>query len=133
MSIVAYGAFALACVAGVMYLVQERQLKTHQLHSIFYHLPPLTDLFAAITRLLWVGFALYSLGLASGFFVDAPLPRVQVVCAFGVWLLYAAILQGRHLRRLAPTRVAALCIVGFAAALTLLWGISFTAQMHSLP
>src|SRR5204862_6815209 len=133
MSIVAYGAFALACVAGVMYLVQERQLKTHQLHSIFYHLPPLTDLFAAITRLLWVGFALYSLGLASGFFVDAPLPRVQVVGAFGDWLLYAAILQGSHLRRLEPTRVAALCIVGFAAALTLLWGISFTAQMHSLP
>jgi HemX protein len=132
-SIVAYGAFALACVAGVMYLVQERQLKTHQLHSIFCHLPPLTDLFAAITRLLWLGFALYTLGLASGFFIDAPLPRVQVICAFGVWLLYAAILQGRHLRRLAPTRVAALCIVGFAVALTLLWGISFTAQMHSVP
>ena len=35
MSMIAYGAFALACVAGVMYLVQERQLKTHQLHSIF--------------------------------------------------------------------------------------------------
>src|ERR1700692_878037 len=48
-SIIAYGAFALACIAGVMYLVQERQLKTRQLHSIFYHLPPLTDLFAAIT------------------------------------------------------------------------------------
>ena len=35
MSMIAYGAFALACVAGVMYLVQERQLKTHQLHSFF--------------------------------------------------------------------------------------------------
>ncbi|HJX25349.1 MAG TPA: cytochrome c biogenesis protein CcsA [Chthoniobacterales bacterium] len=133
MSIVAYGAFALACVAGVMYLVQERQLKTHQLRSIFYHLPPLTDLFAAITRLLWLGFALYTLGLASGFFVLQPLPRIQVICAFGVWLLYAAILQGRHLRRLAPRRVAALCIIGFSAALTLLWGISFSAQLHSLP
>ena len=55
MSMIAYGAFALACVAGVMYLVQERQLKTHQLHSIFYHLPPLTNLFAAMTRLLWLG------------------------------------------------------------------------------
>ena len=133
MSMIAYGAFALACIAGVMYLVQERQLKTHQLHSIFYHLPPLTDLFAAITRLLWWGFALYTLGLASGFFIGEPLPRMQVVCAFGVWLLYAAILQGRHFRRLAPRRVAALCIVGFSAALTLLWGITFTAQMHSLP
>ena len=133
MSILAYGAFALACVAGIMYLVQERQLKTHQLHSVFYHLPPLNDLFAAITRLLWLGFALYTLGLISGFFVAGPLPYIQVICAVGVWLLYGAILQGRHLRRLAPTRVAALCIFGFGAALTLLWGISFTAQRHSLP
>ncbi|PYI53624.1 MAG: hypothetical protein DMC62_05575 [Verrucomicrobia bacterium] len=132
-SLVAYGAFALACIAGVMYLVQERQLKTHQLRSVFYHLPPLTDLFAAITRLLWWGFALYTLGLVSGFFVGQPLPYVQMVCASAVWLLYAAILQGRHLRRLAPKHVAALCIIGFTAALTLLWGITFTAQMPSPP
>jgi ABC-type uncharacterized transport system permease subunit len=103
------------------------------LHSIFYHLPPLTDLFDAITRLLWWGFGLYTLGLVSGFFVGQPLPRAQVLCAFAVWLLYAAILQGRHLRRLAPKRVAALCIVGFGAALTLLWGITFSAQVHSPP
>jgi HemX protein len=133
MSMIAYGAFALACIAAVMYLVQERQLKTRQLHSIFYHLPPLTDLFDAITRLLWWGFGLYTLGLVSGFFVGQPLPRAQVLCAFAVWLLYAAILQGRHLRRLAPKRVAALCIVGFGAALTLLWGITFSAQVHSPP
>jgi HemX protein len=132
-SLVAYGAFALACIAGVMYLVQERQLKTHHLRSIFYHLPPLTDLFAAITRLLWWGFGLYTLGIVSGFFTGHPLPRVQVVAAIGVWLLYATILQGRHLRWLAPKRVAALCIIGFSAALTLLWGITFTAEMHQLP
>jgi ABC-type uncharacterized transport system permease subunit len=133
MSMVAYGAFALACIAGAMYLVQERQLKTRQLHSVFYHLPPLSDLFAAITRLLWWGFALYTLGLVSGFFVGQPLPRVQIVCAIAVWILYGAILQGRHLRWLAPKRVAALCIIGFSVALTLLWGITFSAQMHSVP
>ena len=66
-SLVAYGAFALACIAGVMYLLQERQLKTHHLHSIFYHLPPLTNLFAAITRLLWWGFALYTVGHCERF------------------------------------------------------------------
>src|SRR5882724_908709 len=132
-SLIAYGAFALAGIAGVMYLVQERQLKTHHLHSIFYHLPPLTDLFAAITRLLWWGFALYTLGIVSGFFTGHPLPRVQVVAAIGLWLLYAAILQGRYLRRIAPKRVAALCIIGFSAALTLLWGITFSAQTQSVP
>ena len=132
-SLVAYGAFALACIAGVMYLVQERQLKTHHLHSIFYHLPPLTDLFAAITRLLWWGFILYTIGIASGFFTGRPLPRVQVVAAIGVWVLYAAILQSRHLRRIAPKQIATLCIVGFSVALTLLWGITFSAQTHSVP
>ena len=132
-SLIAYGAFALACIAGIMYLIQERQLKTHHLRSIFYHLPPLTDLFAAITGLLWWGFVLYTVGIASGFFTGRPLPRVQVVAAIGVWLLYAAILQGRYLRRIAPRRVAALCIIGFSVALTLLWGITFSAQTHSVP
>src|SRR5213595_1722578 len=120
-SLVAYGAFALACIAGVMYLVQERQLKTHQIHSIFYHLPPLTNLFAAITRLLWVGFALYTAGLISGFFTGGPLPRLKMICAFAVWLFYGAILQGRHLRWFAPKRVAALCILAFSAAVSVLW------------
>jgi ABC-type uncharacterized transport system permease subunit len=129
-SMVAYGAFALACIAGAMYLVQERQLKTHHISSIFYQLPPLADLFAAITRLLWWGFALYTLGLGSGFLIGQPLPRVQIICAIAVWLLYAGILQGRHLRWLAPKRVAALCIWGFSAALMLLWGITFSAQIH---
>lgn len=129
-SIIALGAFALACIAGLMYLVQERQLKTHQLHSIFYHLPPLTDLFAAITRLLWMGFILYTIGLASGFFTGQPLPRVKIIWAIGVWILYAAILQARHWRRLAPKRVAALCVFGFSAAVSILWAITFVSQKY---
>jgi ABC-type uncharacterized transport system permease subunit len=127
-SMVAYGAFALACVAGVMYLVQERQLKTHQLHSIFYHLPPLTNLFAAITRLLWLGFGLYTAGLVSGFFTGGPVPRLKMIYAFGVWFLYGAILQGRHLRQLAPKRVAALCVLAFSVAVSVLWAINFGSQ-----
>jgi ABC-type uncharacterized transport system permease subunit len=129
-SIIAMGAFALACIAGLMYLVQERQLKTHQLHSIFYHLPPLTDLFAAITRLLWMGFILYSVGLASGFFTGQPLPPVKTVWGIGVWVLYAVILLARHGRRLAPKRVAALCVVAFTVAMSVLWGITFVSQKY---
>ena len=130
-SMMAYGAFALACVAGVMYLVQERQLKTHQLHSVFYHLPPLTSLFAAITRLLWFGFVLYTAGLVSGFFTGEPLPRVKMVCAIGVWIFYGMILQVRHLGHLAPKRIAALCILGFSAAVSVLWAINFVSQRTS--
>ncbi len=127
-SLIAYGAFALACVAGLMYLVQERQLKRRQLNSMFYHFPPLTDLFAAITRLLWLGFALLTLGIASGFFTGQPLPYGKVAWSLGVWLFYAAILVARHLGTTAPRRIAALCVVAFSGALTLLWGITFLSQ-----
>ncbi len=127
-SIIAYGAFALACVAGAMYLVQERQLKTHQLRSIFYHLPPLPNLFSAMTRLLWFGFILYSAGLISGFFVNEPMPWTKIVLAFAIWILYGAILQGRYLRWMAPRRIAALCMFAFAVALPLLWSIEFVGH-----
>lgn len=128
MSMIAYGAFALACVAGIMYLVQERQLKTHHLHSIFYHLPPLPNLFSAMTRLLWLGFGLYTVGLVSGFFTGEPLPRVKMICAFVVWIFYGAILQGRHLHQFAPKRIAALSVVAFSAAVSVLWAINFVSQ-----
>ena len=127
-SLIAYGAFALACVAGVMYLVQERQLKTGELHSIFYHLPPLPTLFSAMKRLLWIGFILYTAGLLSGFFTGEPLPWTKVIFAFGIWMVYGAILIGPHLRAIAPRRIAALCIAAFAAALSLLWSIEFVGR-----
>ena len=96
-SLIAYGAFALACVAGLMYLVQERQLKSRQINSMFYHFPPLTDLFAAITRLLWLGFVLLTVGIVAGFFTGQPLPYMKVAWSLGVWIFYAAILLARHL------------------------------------
>jgi len=131
-SLIAYGAFALACVAGLMYLVQERHLKRHELNSMFYHFPPLTDLFAAITRLLWLGFVLLTLGIATGFFTGQPLPYIKIAWSLGVWIFYAAILLARHLGTTAPRRIAALCVVAFSAALTLLWGITFFSQTASL-
>ena len=70
-SIIAYGAFALACVAGVMYLIQERQLKTHRFRRLFFQLPPIADLAVAINRLIITGFILLTIGLLSGFWCAA--------------------------------------------------------------
>ena len=131
-SLIAYGAFALACVAGLMYLGQERQLKRRQINSMFYHFPPLTDLFAAITRLLWLGFILLTIGIVAGFFTGQPLPYVKIAWSLGVWIFYAAILFARHLGTTAPRLIATLCVVAFSAALTLLWGITFLSPTHSL-
>jgi ABC-type uncharacterized transport system permease subunit len=119
-SIVAYGAFALACVAGVMYLAQERQLKTHQIHSIFYHLPPIRDLATANRRLIIVGLGLLTVGIVAGFASGNVWAHAW---SAGVWLLYGFILAAEMRHRLSPRLGAWLSVVAFAVVLGTLWGL----------
>ena len=122
-SIIAYGAFAMASVAGVMYLAQERQLKTHHLHTIFFHLPPIADLAVSIHRLLLAGFALLTAGLLTGFMVGFD--ALQVFWGIGVWVIYGVIIQAEKLKKISPRRVAILSVVAFSLTLSTFWGLKF--------
>lgn len=121
LSIIAYGAFAMAGVAGAMYLAQERQLKTHHLHTIFFHLPPISDLAVAIHRLILAGFVLLTAGLLFGFKVgfDAR----QVICGIAVWIIYGVIIQAEKLKKISPRRVAIFSVAAFSVALLTFWGL----------
>ena len=119
-SIVAYGAFALACVAGIMYLAQERQLKTHHIRSIFYHLPPIRDLATANRRLIIVGLALLTVGILAGFASGNIWAHVW---SAAVWIFYFLILAAELRHQLSPRRGAWLSILAFVAVLGTLWGL----------
>lgn len=129
-SVVAYGAFALAGVAGVMYLAQERQLKTHHIHSIFYHLPPIHDLGIANRRLVFVGFGLLTLGLAASFGIGDVLHthRAKMTWSAGVWLLYGFILLAGLWHRLSGRRIALLSVGAFTLVVCTLWGLTFITE-----
>lgn len=131
-SMIACGAFALACVAGAMYLFQERQLKTRQPTSIFFRLPPINALTVANTRLLWLGFAFLSLGLAAGFCVGQATDAWKVGWSIVVWLLYGGILLARTQRRVAAKWVARLSILAFSLLLSTFWGIRFISETRPL-
>ena len=131
-SMVACGAFALACIAGVMFLVQERQLKTRQPSSIFYRLPPITALSIANTRLLWVGFTLFTVGLTTGFLIGGRINWVQAAWSILVWCVYAGILVARVRHVMAAKWVATLSIVAFSLLLSTFWGIRFISDRPSL-
>ncbi|MDD5260236.1 MAG: cytochrome c biogenesis protein CcsA [Methylacidiphilales bacterium] len=122
-SVVAYGAFALAGVIGFMYLLQERQLKRHHLGTIFFHLPPIADLAVVLKRLLWTGFILLSAGLLSGFAVGSPIPKI--VWGVAVWLVYGVILLAEKWKKFSPRRIALLSLAAFALTLATLWGLNF--------
>jgi HemX protein len=131
-SMVACGAFALACIAGAMFLVQERELKTRRLRSIFYRFPPITELSIAISRLLWLGFILFTVGIGTGFLIGGRINWVQAVWSILVWAVYGGIIVARIRHAVATKWIAALSIVAFSLLLSTLWGIRFISDRPPL-
>ncbi len=117
-SVVAYGAFALACVAGAMYLAQERQLKSHNIHSIFLspaaHSRSRGGQYAADHRRLSLAHRRPRRGLwPGGIFAHSML----TAWAIGVWFLYGFILTAEWRHRISPRRVAWLSVAAFSVLL----------------
>jgi ABC-type uncharacterized transport system permease subunit len=113
LSLVAYAAFALACITGVMYLLQERFLKRHQIGGLFYQLPPIQGMAKVIERLIWLGVFLLSIGLAISFKLDTPVTSPKLVVAWIVWALYALVSLLIWRQVLSPRQMAWLASVGF--------------------
>jgi len=93
-SVLAYGAYALAGVAGVMFLVLDKQLKDQQLKSgLFRNLPPVRELIFSLTKLLWIGTALLSIGLFAGAMMPhSGAPTGHFTVAIAVWASYLTVL-----------------------------------------
>jgi len=124
-SLIAYGAFALACIAGAMYLLQNRQLKRRELTEWFYQLPPIQSLGAANVRLLLFGFALLTIGLVTGFLVNRSTPELKLMMSFGVWLVYGVLLLVHRMRGMPPVVLARFSVGAFVLSLATLWGMEF--------
>ncbi|MEO8184581.1 MAG: cytochrome c biogenesis protein CcsA [Deltaproteobacteria bacterium] len=113
------GLFLLAGAAGAFYIVQERRLKAKRMPS---RLPALDALDSTEHRLLLAGFPLQTLGAISGaaFLADLHMSQaqlLQVILAYGTWVLIATVLLlrailGWHGRRTAYGTVAgAACVM----------------------
>jgi HemX protein len=119
-SLMAYAAFALACVTGVMFLVEERLLKKHRLSALFYQLPPIHELEKVIHRLVYWGVLLLSIGLGASFKLALP-SSPKLVVAWIVWALYA-VLAGLMWKDLLGARKSAwIAVLGFAVPFASLW------------
>ncbi|MBL9178986.1 MAG: cytochrome c biogenesis protein CcsA [Verrucomicrobiaceae bacterium] len=122
LALISYAAFALACITGVMYLIQERMLKLHHIGGLFYQLPPIQGLAHAIQRLVRLGLLLLSIALGISLGLHLPMTRTgHVVFAWSVWGLYAviALLMWRHFT--SPRRTAWLAVTGFILPFISLW------------
>lgn len=116
MSLLAYGAFALAAVSGLMYLIQNRQLKSGSPGLLSFNLPPIRYLAAALLRLIIIGLLLLTVGVISAFFMRTAPSRLHLSVSGGVWFVYTAVLI-YHLVKRPPAHwlsMASLIAFGFA-------------------
>jgi len=118
-SVLAYGALALASVAGVMFLVLDRQLKEHHLKSgLFRNLPPVRQLLVSLVRLLWIGTALLSVGVIAGFLMPHDSSGLgHLLAALAVWIGYVSLLAVNALRGMTGRRLSLSAVVLFALSL----------------
>jgi len=103
-AMLAYSLFTLAALHAVLMAVAEKRLHRGRLTPLFAGLPPLLTMEALLFRLIHVAFVLLTLTLASGIMFSETLfgkalPfNHKTVFAILSWLIFAALLAGRHLR-----------------------------------
>lgn len=133
--LLAYGAFGLAAVAGVMFLSQEHNLKFNKLRAVLSLLPPIQRLELITNRLVLAGFVLLTVGLSVG----AHLPRPEgvrfyddpkVIWSGILWLLYLGLLVSRWRFAQSGRRFAVGVIGAFAFLVLTFWGTALLSPLH---
>lgn len=130
--------FGIAAIAGVMYLLQERMVKSKKFSGLYYRLPSLETLDSINYRCLTIGFPLMTMGIVTG--------AVWANSAWGgywrwdpketwaliTWFLYAALLHGRLTVGWRGRRAAIFAIIGFLCLLFTFLGVNLLlSDAHS--
>ena len=132
------GIFALACGAGVVYLIQERLVKSKRVGGMSRRLPSLDVLDEINARALTIGFPLLTLGIMTGaawaasawgsYWSWDPKETWSLI----TWFLYAALLHQRLMVGWRGKKAAIMSIVAFGALLFTFLGVNLLLEgLHS--
>jgi len=129
-------AFALACGAGILYLIQEDSIKTKKRRFFFKRLPSLDLLDSTGYGCIVVGFTMLTIGLITGLvYAKSVWGRFwswdpKEVWSGLAWLLYAALLHERLAVGWRGRRSAIMAIVGFGVLVFTFLGVNLFMEGH---
>lgn len=116
-----YAMLFVTFVAGLMYILQERELKSKKPRSFYHRLPPLEQLDDLAHQTLALGFPFMTAGIISGALWAAaewgpkwPLDP-KVALSFVTWLIYLALIFTRWTAGWRGRKAAYFAIAGFMA------------------
>jgi len=121
---------AIAFLAAIMYLIQERQIKRKRLGSMYSRLPSLATLDAINYNSIVYGFPFLTIGMITGsIYAQVALGRYwqwdpKEVWSLISWLFYAALLHQRLAVGWQGRRAAVMSIVCFAVLIFTFVGVS---------
>jgi cytochrome c-type biogenesis protein CcsB len=129
-------AFALACGVGILYLLQERAIKTKAPGFFFRRLPSLELIDTTGYACIVSGFSLLTMGLITGIiYAKSVWGRFwswdpKEIWSAITWIFYAILLHERLAVGWRGRRAAIMAIVGFAVLLFTFFGVNFLMQGH---
>lgn len=101
-SMLAYSLFTIASLHVLLMAMLERRLHKGSLPAGLQKLPPLLTMETLLFRIIWAGFIMLSLTLASGVvfseevFGKAARLNHKTIFGFVSWFVFGALLYGRH-------------------------------------
>lgn len=104
MSMAAYSLFTIASLHVLLMAMLERRLHQGGLSGGLRRLPPLLTMETLLFRIIWAGFVMLTLTLVSGLvfseevFGKAARLNHKTIFGFVSWIVFAALLLGRHFR-----------------------------------
>ena len=122
-SFASYASLTVAFGCAVLYLMQQRQLKSRRLWRLFAYLPPLGTLELLTYRLIEVGFVLLTLAIVVGAFGSEQAWgsywswEPKETAALVTWLIYLGYFHLRNVAGWAGKHTARLAVAGFVAVL----------------
>jgi ABC-type uncharacterized transport system permease subunit len=135
MAMLAYSLFTLAALHAMLMAAAEKGLHQGRISPLLAGLPPLLTMEALLFRLIHVAFLLLTLTLASGvlfsetLFGKAFAFNHKTVFAVLSWLIFAALLVGRHLRGWRGRVALRWTLAGFIALLLAYVGSRFVLEV----
>lgn len=133
LSMLAYSVLALAAMQAIVLAIQEARLRHHQPGGFVRMLPPLATMESMLFDLLWGGFALLTLALASGaLFIEDLFAQHLVhktVLSLVAWLVFGLLLAGRLRFGWRGQTAIRWTISGFVALLLAYFGSKFVLEL----
>ncbi len=133
LSILAYSIITLASLQAILLAAQEHQLKKHPFTGLLRYWPPLQTMEVLLFEMIWLGFILLSLAIASGFiFLDDMFVQHlahKTALSIIAWAIFAILLYGRHAKGWRGATATKWTIGGFIALMLAYFGTKFVLEL----